>query len=143
MKRRKAREYALQFLYRIDFIDILGNPDRIAQLKDALVIFWADIGEKAQDVKVFAEELILGTLKELDSIDALIQKTAAKWDISRIATVDKNIIRFAVYELLFRKDIPPAVSINEALEIAKKYSAVESSAFINGILDRIAHEHKK
>lgn len=145
MKRRKAREYALQFLYRIDFIKIsAGNNNKakgLSDIKDSLEVFWSDTDEKNPDTKAFAEDIISGTIKNLKEIDPLIQKAAQKWKISRMASIDRNILRFATYELLFRKDIPSAVTINEALEIAKKYSTSESAAFINGILDKIAKEY--
>ena len=147
MKRRKAREYALQFLYRIDFVKASpGNNNRakcLSDIKNNLEIFWMDAGEENPDTKAFAEDIISGTIKHLKEIDPLIQKTAKKWNMSRMASIDRNILRFATYELLFRKDIPAAVTINEALEIAKKYSTLESAPFINGILDKIAKEHAK
>ncbi len=147
MKRRKAREYALQFLYRIDFVKVSpGNNNKakgLSEIKHNLEIFWADTGEQDSDTKTFAEDIISGTIKNLKEIDPLIQKTAEKWNISRMASIDRNILRFATYELLFRKDIPAAVTINEALEIAKKYSTLESAPFINGILDKIAKEHSQ
>jgi N utilization substance protein B len=147
MKRRDAREYALQFLYRIDFITISAENSNktkgISNIKDSLEVFWSDADEKDPDIKAFAEDIILGTIKNLKEIDPLIQKIAEKWKISRMASIDRNILRFAAYELLFRKDIPVAVTINEAIEIAKKYSTAESAAFINGILDKIANEYCK
>lgn len=146
MKRRKAREYALQFLYRIDFVKISAGNNKtkgISNIRNNLNEFWTDTSEKDLDTKTFAEDIITGTIKNLKEIDSLIQKTAQKWKISRMSCVDRNILRFATYELLFRKDIPSAVTINEALEIAKKYSTSESAAFINGILDKIAKEHSK
>jgi N utilization substance protein B len=142
MKRRKAREYALQFLYRIDFVtqdSKLKNQE--SGRRDSLELFWSDTDEKDPDTKAFAENIISGTIKNLKKIDTLIQKVAEKWKISRMASIDRNILRFAIYELLFRNDIPNAVTINEALEIAKKYSTSESAAFINGILDKIAKEY--
>ena len=136
MKRRDAREYALQFLYGIDF---LGSfKDDAGRIEKALSDFWTDNHEGDQNIRAFAKKIITGTINNLEEIDAVIQKTAEKWKIDRMASIDRNIMRFATYELLFMKDIPNAVSINEALEIAKKYSAAESAAFINGILDRIA-----
>lgn len=142
MKRRKAREYALQFLYGIDFIktDIPEGkiPDKI---KEGLKIFWEEAGEQNPETRFFAEEIILGTISNIKEIDSIIKDVAEKWSIERMACIDRNILRFATYELLFRKDIPPIVTINEAIEIAKKYSTSESTAFINGILDKIAKEY--
>jgi len=130
MKRRKAREYVLQFLFQSDF----GNKSAITS---SLKQFWAD-KEKDAEVKKFATEIIKGALSNLDEIDSVINKSAEHWAMQRMAAVDRNILRFAVYELLHRKDIPEAVTMNEAIEIAKKYSTAESAAFINGILDKIA-----
>jgi len=135
MKRRKAREYVLQFLFQSDF----RNKNEIS---GSLKQFWAD-KEKDPEVKKFATDVIKGTLSSLDEIDSVINKSAEHWKIQRMAAVDRNILRFAVYELLHRNDIPPAVTINEAIEVAKKYSTTESAAFINGILDKIAKKVKK
>jgi len=93
-------------------------------------------------VKAFAEGLIRGTVEHLEDIDPLIQKAVDKWKLLRLAAIDRNIIRVSAYEILFRDDIPDAVSINEALEIAKRFSTAESAAFINGILDRISKDFK-
>ncbi|MEW5747126.1 MAG: transcription antitermination factor NusB [Nitrospirota bacterium] len=143
MKRRKAREYALQFLYRIDFVDLPEDAEQqnvLAGMRGDLRDFWEDTGEKDQELRVFAEDIIAGTIGHLREIDSEVQRVAEKWSLSRMAAIDRNILRFATYELLFRKDIPSAVTINEALEIAKKYSTAESASFINGLLDRIARE---
>lgn len=120
--------------------DTLGNT---AGLAAALKDFWSEIDESDAKIKVFSEEIISGTIKNLVKIDSIIQKVAEKWKISRMATIDRNIMRFSVYELLFRQDIPDAVTINEALEIAKKYSTADSASFINGILDKIARDSSK
>ncbi len=145
MKRTKAREYALQFLYRIDFFDGPGGePERYTkpgELQGEIESFWKEAGDAEQDVKLFAGDIIKGTITHLEEIDSAIERIAEKWTLLRIASIDRNILRFAAYELLFRKDIPSAVTINEALEIAKKYSTAESASFINGLLDRIAREY--
>lgn len=127
MKRRRAREYALQMLFQHEFAG--GDFD--------VSSFWKDKRE-GKDVEEFAEAIVRGTIKNLAAIDAEIRRVAEHWVIERMAAVDRNILREAAYELLFRPDIPPAVTINEALEIAKKYSSSESASFINGILDRIS-----
>ena len=85
----------------------------------------------------FAEPLIRGALKHRDEADELIRKYAENWDLHRMAAVDRNILRLAIYEMLHREDVPPVVSINEAVEIAKKFSTDNSGKFINGILDRV------
>jgi N utilization substance protein B len=130
MKRRKAREYALQILFQVDF-----TKKRIDS-KD-LEEFWSGKKE-SRSVKEFTEDLVRGTLNSIDEIDAMIERVTENWLLKRMAAVDRNILRFAAYEILYRKDIPSAVTINEAIEIAKKFSSAESAPFINGILDRLA-----
>ncbi|MCL5023713.1 MAG: transcription antitermination factor NusB [Nitrospirae bacterium] len=130
MKRRKGREFAFQFLFQFDF-----TGRRPAQ-KD-FDEFWAD-KDVDLDGRAFTEDLVLGTIDNLREIDASIQKAAENWVLQRMAAVDRNVLRAATYELLYRKDIPSAVTINEAIEIAKRYSSVEAASFINGILDTIA-----
>jgi len=130
MKRRKAREYALQILFQVDF-----TKKRIDS-KD-LEEFWSGKKE-SRSVKEFTEDLVRGTLNSIDEIDAMIERITENWLLKRMAAVDRNILRFAAYEILYRKDIPSAVTINEAIEIAKKFSSAESAPFINGILDRLA-----
>ncbi|MEJ2192305.1 MAG: transcription antitermination factor NusB [Nitrospirota bacterium] len=132
MKRRRAREYALQMLFQHDLTD--GHAD--------LRGFWNDKGEDTE-VTEFAESLARGTMENLAAIDAVLQEAAEHWVLTRMAAVDRNILRVAAYEILYRDDIPSAVSINEALEIAKRYSSSESAAFINGILDRIARQKER
>ena len=135
MKRRQAREYALQILFQTDFTEKkLGRKE--------LDEFWADKKENRQ-IREFAEELVKGTLEKLEEIDALIEQLAENWLLRRMAAVDRNILRFAAFEILYRRDIPSAVTINEALEIAKKYSSSESAPFLNGVLDRLAKEAGK
>ena len=129
MKRRRAREYALQMLFQVDVTK--ASPDR-----DLLNDFWEGNDEE-EEVREFANSIVSGTLQHLDEIDKAIKQAAEHWSIDRMSVVDRNILRAAAYELLYRDDIPPSVAINEAIEIAKKYSAEESSAFINGILDKI------
>jgi len=89
------------------------------------------------EIRRFAEPLIRGTLQHRDEIDAKIRQYARNWDLHRMAVVDRNILRLALYEMLHRDDIPPVVSINEAVDIAKKFSTPESGRFVNGILDKI------
>lgn len=127
-KRTKARELALRFLYQID----ITKDDTAA----ALTQFFRE--QRAErNVKEFATQLIQGTLANLLQIDSTISKYAENWQLKRMAVIDRNILRFATFELLFLADIPPKVSINEAVELAKKYGDIESSKFVNGILDKI------
>ena len=142
MKRRKAREYALQFLYGIDLVALEPEAQKKYDLLQGLDEFWEGARESDPDVRGFAEKLIKGVITHLDDINLLIQKAVDKWKLLRMAAIDRNIIRVAVYEIVFRDDIPDAVSINEALEIAKRFSTAESAAFINGILDRISKDFK-
>lgn len=155
-QRREARERAVQFLFQHDL-----NPPEDLEL--ALSQFWnsqrtaalaedkggATWGQKielpppsAEEIalRVFAEPLIRGTLQNREPIDEHIRKHAQNWDMHRMAVVDRNILRLAIYEMLFREDIPPIVSINEAVDIAKKFSTHDSGKFVNGILDKVKSE---
>lgn len=129
MKRRRAREYALQLLFQLD---LTGNELNEALLKE----FWEGNNEEP-DVKEFTYSITSGTRENLNTIDEIIKKAAEHWSIDRMAVVDRNILRAATYELIYRTDIPSAVIINEAIEISKKYSTEDSASFINGILDKI------
>jgi len=130
MKRRIARECALQLLFQYDFT--CKRPER----RD-LEEFWS-IRNEPDDIKAFSEEIFFGTIDNIEEIDRVISNFAENWRLDRMAAVDRNILRLATYELLYREDIPVKVAINEAIEIAKKYSSQESPSFVNGILDRIA-----
>jgi N utilization substance protein B len=132
MKRRKAREFALQLLFQIDFT-------KSALERKDLEEFWSG-KTVTPEVREFTESLVKGTLDKLEDIDMTIEKATKNWLLKRMAAVDRNILRSAAYELLYRKDIPTAVTINEALEIAKKFSSVESASFLNGVLDKLAKE---
>jgi N utilization substance protein B len=135
MNRRRAREYALQMLFQSEFA---GKDGGEPVPEDTLP------GKKEkEELKEFAMEIYRGTLKHLEEIDGVIRGAAEHWELNRMAAVDRNILRFAVYEILYRNDIPSAVTINEALEIAKKYSSLESVPFINGLLDKIARVRAK
>ncbi len=155
--RREAREKAVQFLFQHD----LNPPEN---LEEALNVFWesqrptvldAEKKHSAFDVapaqippptvaeatlRMFSEPLIRGVLDNLSEIDGAIKKVALNWDIARMAAVDRNILRLAVHEMLHRQDIPPVVSINEAVDIAKKFSTDDSGKFVNGLLDKIKGE---
>src|SRR5512135_3196349 len=106
MKRRKAREYALQLLFQVDF------TSRELERKD-LEEFWSGKKEP-KEIREFAERLVKGTLDNLDELDRIIEKFTENWFLKRMAAVDRNILRFAAYEILHRKDIPSVVTINEA-----------------------------
>ena len=132
MKRRKARECALQLLFQADF------TKRELEKKD-LEEFWSG-KTVTRESREFTESLVKGTLEKLDDIDMIIEKATENWLLKRMAAVDRNILRFAAYELLYRNDIPTAVTINEAIEIAKRFSSLESASFLNGVLDKLAKE---
>jgi N utilization substance protein B len=124
--RSRSRELALQVLF--------GHDACKATTLDATTL--AD-SEDQKDVKAFAGELVDGVLGHLDELDALITTAADNWDLGRLAVVDRNILRLAVHEMTSRPDIPTKVSINEAIELGKRFSTAQSGAFVNGILDRI------
>jgi N utilization substance protein B len=130
-RRRKAREMALQVLYQID---VAKEP-----CEEALQIFWSFTkgDEKTQE---FCNALVRGTMAHLPAIDKILERVSDHWTLERMSIVDRNILRFAIYELCYLKDIPPKVTINEAIEIAKKYGAADSAVFVNGILDRVNQE---
>jgi len=128
-RRRKAREVALQFLYQLD----LNAEDDPGPREEE---FWGRhrLGEEA---RAFSEGLVRGTKANQAKIDQILAGCAEHWELARMAVVDRNILRMAVYELLWSPEVPPKVAINEAIEIAKKFGTKESSRFINGVLDRI------
>lgn len=115
-------------LYELDF--------RPSDLAAVLREFWRD-RVVPPEVRSFAEALVRGTAEKIAELDGTIETNAAHWSLARIAPVERNILRLAAYELLFRDDIPERVAINEAIELAKLYGSEESGAFVNGILDQI------
>jgi len=127
-KRREGREAAVQFLFFRDLNRGPGSADTTA--------FW-NLRPATPSVRDFATPLIEGVLLHQTAIDERIREAADNYQLHRIAAVDRNILRLAVYEMFHRDDIPPVVSINEAIEIAKRFGTDESGRFVNGILDRI------
>ncbi len=126
--RRKARELALQMLYQQD---LAGNePEMIIET-------FEDLHRVRANVRAFAEKIFLGTTEKQGEIDSIISEQADNWRLSRMAVVDRNIIRMSIYELKYVADTPKLVIIDEAIEIAKKFGTEKSSRFINGILDGI------
>ena len=151
--RREARERAVQFLFQYDL-------NKSENVDEALEQFWrsqagAAIAEDKAParwnepvevpppttdeaaIRLFAEPLIRGALAKVPELDETIQGYAKNWDLRRMAVVDRNILRLAIYEMKYRDDIPPVVSINEAVDIAKRFSTEDSGKFVNGILDRV------
>ena len=131
-RRRKAREVALQFLYQLD---LHGEDDPSPHAAE----FWAR-HPVDEETRAFADSLVRGTKLHQTKTDEVIRQYTEHWDLERMAVVDRNILRLAVYELLGGEGVPPKVAINEAIEIAKKFGTRESSRFINGVLDRIHKE---
>jgi len=131
--RRKARECALQMLFAADVAEM--PPDEVVRS------YWAELGESELDetARAFATRLATGTLSNLERLDERIRSRAEHWRISRMAVVDRNILRLAVYEFLY-EPTPRTVAINEALEIARRFSTYEATQFINGILDAIKRD---
>lgn len=137
--RRRAREFALLGLYRADLIEA-ELPESLAQVWSELVEDEA-LGPAAEDDEVkYARRLVAEIASRREEIDALIDKASANWRLVRMPVVDRNILRLAACELLAFTDVPASVSINEAVELAKRYGDKDSRAFVNGILDRIAFE---
>ena len=131
--RRDAREWALQIVFSLDL-------NAKAELDWLLADFFSENPKKDLKNRAFAEKLVRGVYAEQPTIDAIISKYAQHWSITRMAAVDRNVLRIALYELLFCPDVPPAVVINEAIDLAKYFSNAESGRFVNGILDRVRCE---
>ena len=155
-KRREARERAVQFLFQHEInppenldaaLDQFWDSQRAAALaSDKAAATWGErpvlpppTTEDAA-LRAFADPLIRGTLEHRNEADEVIKRHAKNWDLHRIAAVDRNILRLAIYEMFHREDIPPIVSINEAVDIAKKFSTQDSGKFVNGILDKVKGE---
>jgi transcription antitermination protein NusB len=127
--RREARELALQALYQLDVDD--ADPVR------GLSLFWTHFAG-APDAETFARELVDGVRANHERIDALIGESAEHWRLSRLSRVDLSLLRLATFELLARPDIPASVTINEAIEIARRFGSGDSAGFVNGVLDHVA-----
>lgn len=130
--RRKARECALQMLFQHDMAQ--------STVDEILITYWNELADAEEDVRDFANDLVRGTISHAREIDELIRQRTEHWRISRMAVVDRNLLRLAVYEFLFQPDTPKTVAINEALEIARRFSTHEATQFINGILDAIKRD---
>ena len=128
-RRTKARECALKILYQMEM-----TKDAYA---DSIKKFWEREPEAEESVKEFTSQLVKGVSDNIKEIDKAISEYATNWLIKRMAVVDRNILRIAAFELLYLDDIPPKVSINEGVDIAKKYGDKNSGKFVNGVLDKI------
>ncbi len=132
-QRRDGRVAALQFLFA-------WSLNRPARLADDLEVFFANlqaVDGKPREHYAFGEELIHGVIEHCDEIDGRIRGLAQNWDFERIAKIDLAILRLAIFEMIYRKDIPPVVSINEAIDLSKLFSNADAKRFINGILDKL------
>ena len=128
-KRSQARDWALKIFYQAD---ISRRP-----VEAAADHFFKNEISSDMEIHEFAKRLVLGVRDHLEDIDSIISKYATNWQLKRMAVIDKNILRMGVFELKYAPDIPPKVTINEAVELAKRYGDLESSKFVNGILDKI------
>ncbi len=127
-QRRRAREYALQMLFQID---LSGGA-----AEEVFPEFWSTC-EASEEQRRFAEGLVLGVIRERERLDARIARAAEHWRLERMAVVDRNVLRLATYEMLSHPETPPAVAIDEAIEVGRKYGGEGSDSFINGILDAV------
>ena len=132
--RRQARELAMQALFYMD----MRNNVSVEMLEHFCGNF-----SPSKKTKPFFLKLVSGVIETKGELDALIERFSTNWNISRMSCVDRNVMRIAIFELIYRDDIPPKVSINEAVDIGKKFGTEESGAFINGIMDSIRGELEK
>ena len=140
--RRRARELALQTLFGLDFGQRTVD-EAVADMRERAGDAQDDDAPRpalraGHDAQNFAEMLVRGVMERREEIDALLSRCSTNWKVPRMAVVDRNILRMATFELRHVPDIPPKVTMNEAIEIAKRYGTEDSGAFINGILDRVA-----
>jgi transcription antitermination protein NusB len=140
--RRRGREVALQILYQLDVQEQLSD-------QQGLALFWQNFAareeeepakEDDEEAREFAGQLVKGVREHLQEIDSLLATASRNWRLERMARVDRNLLRLALFELKYSADVPAKVAINEAIEIAKRYGTAESPAFVNGILDRCLEE---
>ncbi len=132
-RRRKAREETLRILFRLEFEN--------EQIEKTLSQYWKS-KKASEEIKEYSTRLVNGVISDQAKIDNIIEQVSEHWRISRMALVDRNILRMAVFELLYEENIAPAIVINEAIEIAKKYSGEEAATFVNGILDAVRKDLK-
>ena len=124
----------MQALYQLDSNDTLTT----GRSAEALRVFWQSLEPAEPEVESLASPLIQGVLSHLGELDEAVEQVSVNWRVSRMAKVDRNVLRLGAFELLHRPEVPPKVAINEAIDIATRYGSEESGAFINGILDKIA-----
>jgi transcription antitermination factor NusB len=132
-KRRRARELAIQVLFHMEC-----NPGDPGESFDRVC---GSFGPP-KEVRAYSREVVAGVWENKAALDRLIRRASKNWRVERMSRVDRNILRIAIYEVVYREDVPPKVSIDEAVELGKRYGTEESGAFINGILDHIYNELK-
>jgi transcription antitermination factor NusB len=132
-KRRRARELAIQVLFHMEY-----NPGDPSESFERVCESFGP----PRDIRAYSREVVVGVWENRATIDRLIRRSSKNWRVERMSRVDRNILRMAIYEVLYRKDVPPKVSIDEAVELGKQYGTEESGAFINGILDHIYNQLK-
>jgi transcription antitermination protein NusB len=130
--RRRARECALQMLFSYD----VARPS----IEELIETYWGEMAEASEEVRSFANELVIGTITHLNEIDERIRLRTENWRIVRMAIVDRNLLRMAIYEFIYQSATPKTVAINEALEIARRFSTSDATQFINGLLDAIKRD---
>lgn len=135
--RRRSRECALQILYQLDVAGDMVGPVDSDLVDQSIGQYWANLDSNEPADRAFAERLVRGVLSDLGGVDDAIAQVSHHWRIGRMSAVDRNLLRVAAYEIMRCPDIPKAASINEALEIAKRFSGGDARAFINGILDKL------
>ena len=132
-KRRKARELATQILFHMEFSP--GDPDEVFGLI-------CENFNSSKSIRAFSRKLVRGVCEKRNYLDKLIRQSSQNWRLERMSKVDRSILRIGVFEILFMEEVPPKVSIDEAVEMGKKYGTEESGAFINGVLDNIFNKFK-
>src|SRR5882724_11436380 len=128
--RTQAREAALQMLFAVEASG--------AEVSRAIADFWAELPAEDADGRVYADQVVRGVVAELERTDEEIKKASQNWRLERMTRVDRNVLRIGAWELMERSDVPRAVILDEAVEVAKRFGTEESGAFVNGVLDRIA-----
>ncbi len=136
--RRRSRECAVQILYQLDVQDNLNGAP--VSIQECITDYWLNLNSDVPVEREFTERLVLGVTAEVSTLDEAIMRAAVNWRIDRMQKVDRNVMRLAAYEMLFCPDIPPKVSIDEALEVSKRFSSSDAAGFINGVLDALRTE---
>ncbi len=130
--RHSGREAALQMLFQVEASGVSADQ--------AVELFWRTFEDADPEGRAYADVVVRGVVEHLDAIDKAVTAASQNWRLERMARVDRNLLRLGTWELMFRADVPRAVILDEAVELAKSYGTDESSAFVNGVLDRIAND---